>query len=105
MTRFLIYFVLIILLTIFLWGNMDNKASLNIMGSEIFQNVPVLIIILSSMFIGMVMMLPFMYLNKMRNSKKLKTELDSEDGIEMTNSMDSSKPGADEISPDQNGNS
>lgn len=66
MVRMLVYFGLVILLMIFLWGNMDNKASLNILGSVVFKDVPVLIIILTSMLAGMVLMLPFLYLGKMR---------------------------------------
>jgi len=70
MVRFLAYFVVVILLMIFLWGNMGNKASLNLVGSVVFKDVPVLIIILSSMLVGMLIMLPVMYLNRLRAVRK-----------------------------------
>jgi uncharacterized integral membrane protein len=73
MLRFLVYFVLLILFTIFLWSNMDNKASLTLLGKDIFQDVPVLIIILASMFLGMLLMLPFQFFSRLRLSRRFKS--------------------------------
>lgn len=72
MLRFMIYFVLLILFTIFLWSNMDNKASFTLLGREVFRDVPVLIIILASMFLGMLLTLPFQFFSRRRLARKLK---------------------------------
>lgn len=72
MLRFMIYFVLLILFTIFLWSNMDNKASFTLLGREVFQDVPVLIIILASMFLGMLLTLPFQFFSRRRLARRLK---------------------------------
>ena len=83
MVRMLVYLGLAILLMIFLWGNMDNKASLNLMGAVVFKDVPVLIIILSSMLAGMILMLPFLYLGKARAVRRERARLNpKEKGVD-----------------------
>lgn len=71
MARFLIFFILLIGLTLIMWENIEQKASIRILGHKLFSDIPVLLIILTSMLLGMLFMFPFIWMNQHRLKRKL----------------------------------
>ena len=47
-----------------MWENLEEKASVFFLGKTLFENVPVLLIILISMLAGMLLLFPLIWLNK-----------------------------------------
>jgi len=57
-----------------MWENLENKATVQLFGEQIFKDVPVLLIILTSMLLGMLLMIPISWFRHYRTDKKKKNE-------------------------------
>jgi len=71
--KVIIFIIFLILFTIVMWQNAYHHATLQIFGLKM-ENLPVLLVVLSSMLVGMLIMIPLMWMGKIKAAIKKRKE-------------------------------
>jgi len=76
MKKLLLFVGFLILFTITMSENIDNKATVEFLGAVVFDNSPVLIIVLSSFLLGVIVSFPLMWFksSKMKSKEKARQQ-------------------------------
>lgn len=72
MKKLLLFVVFLIVFTITMSENIDNKATVKFFGQVVFDNAPVLVIVLSSFLLGILVAFPLMWFKSSKVKSKEK---------------------------------
>ncbi len=75
MVKFVISLAVLTGFTFIMWENLEEKASVYFLGKTVFENVPILLIIMTSMLAGMLLMFPLMWINRLTSRSKKKAKV------------------------------
>jgi uncharacterized integral membrane protein len=79
MLRLVVFFLVLLLLAVLMWENIDQTASLSAFGQEICRDVPVLLLLFSAMLIGMLLTIPFGWAHAISRVRRVRTRLQGRD--------------------------